>query len=490
MKNILIMKVTAITTILFLLLFAQSTKGQSTTFEYLLSTQMDEIFMEIVETADGSIYFSGDLSTIEHPYYKTSLIAKLDNNGVLIDSNILTYPNKSLFVHRLLSVDSNNFVVVASVFDTIGWNTKSGIVLYNMDEDLNLTNQTIYCFDTVYSLIDIYAYLEPDSNIMTSIALHIPPQNPKTSIYEFNSNFDSLRAKYYPDGARIINSFKHLSDGNYWMLNMLLGQYELYDSALNIIDEQDIPDWLKGNQSVVWDTDSSFYLVGKATHSSPPHNLGFIKQFHPMDTTGHIYNHWNISDTVDYPAFWGGIDFNNKDSIFIGGTRNMWGSYYNRWPSWFIILQTDSLLNIRWERFYGGDAYYMMGKLIATNDGGCLVAGTRYDYLNTTDLETDIIILKLNSEGLITSNPGKPSVEMHEAIVYPNPGTSVINVRIAIQYKQSVFELFDINGRHILKENFVGTLGTVNTTFLEQGTYIYRITSDDGLFETGKWVKQ
>jgi hypothetical protein len=451
---------------------------------------MGETFKEIVETADGSIYFSGCLSTIEQPYYYSTLLAKLDNNGVLIDSIILTFPEKSVFVYRLFSVDSNNFIVIASVFDTIGWHTMSGILFYNMGENLDLTNQTLYSFDSVYSLIDIYAYLEPDNNLMTSIALHIPSQAPKLLFYEFNNNFDSLRSKYYPDETGIITSFKSLQNGNYWMLNLDLGQYFLLDSALNIIDRQDTPDYLTGNQSVIWDTDTSFYLLGKAVYPGPPHNLGFIKQFHPMDTTGHIYNHWNISDTVDFPAFWGGIDFKNKDSIFIGGTRNMWGSYYNRWPSWFIVLQTDSLLNIRWERFYGGDAYYMMGKLIATNDGGCLVAGTRYDYLNTTDLETDIIILKLNSEGLITRNPYKPSIEMHEAIVYPNPGTNVINVRIAVQHKQSVFELFDINGRHILKENFVGTLGTVNTTFLEQGTYIYRITSDDGLFETGKWVKQ
>ena len=148
------------------------------------------------------------------------------------------------------------------------------------------------------------------------------------------------------------------------------------------------------------------------------------------------------------------------------------------------------MLNIRWERFYGGDAYYMMDKVVATHDGGCLVAGTRYDYLNTTEQETDIIILKLNSEGLILGNPENPGIKMHEAIVYPNPGNEEIKVRIAVQHKQSLFGLYDLNGRLILKENFAGTEGTVNTTFLPSGTYIYKITSEDGLYESGKWVKQ
>lgn len=464
--------------------------SQNTTFEYLLSTPLDEQFHEIVETDDGTIYYSGLLSNIEYPYHKNALIAQLDVNGNLMDSIVLTEADKSIFVYRLHITDSNGFVVVASIFDTTGWQTQSAILLYNMDENLNLSNETIHYFDSTYSLIDIYSYLEPNGDILTNIPLHIPPQVERSYIYKFNSSFDSIRAKYYPDESRTIISFKLLPNGNYWALNTNLRQYELLDTAFNIVSTQRIPDYLRGNQSVAWDTDSSFYLVGENLYPPPSHNLGFIKQFHPLDTTGHLYNHWRISDTVDYPAFWGGIDFKNKDSIFIGGTRNMWSSYYNPWPSWFIILQTDSLLNIRWERFYGGDAYYMMGKIVATYDGGCLVAGTRYDYLNLTEQETDIIILKLNSEGLITNRHDNPVIDMQEAIVYPNPGNEVINVRIAAQHKESVFELLDMNGRHILKQNLTGTHGIIKTTFLKHGTYIYKISNNNGLFENGKWVKQ
>ena len=386
---------------------------------------------------------------------------------------------------------NEDFTIVASIIDTSNSHSKSGIVFYNMDEELNFTNQTVYLFDSTYILDDITANINANGNIISGISIRVlPPQVTRSFIYQFSSDFDSLNAKFYPDEARMISNLKDLSNGNYWFINTSLRRYEFIDSTLNVVSTQKVPDKLVANYGVVWDTDTSFYLLGDNIFPIPSHNLGFIRQFHPMDTTGHIYNHWRVSDTVDFPAFWGGIDFKNKDSIFIGGTRDMWGSYYNRWPSWFVILQTDSLLNIRWERFYGGDAYYMMGKLIATNDGGCIVAGTRYDYMNTYEQETDIIVLKLNGDGLITSNQGKPSIEMHEAIVYPNPGNAEIVVRIAVQYKHSVFELFDINGRHILKKDFTGTQGQVNTTFLENGTYIYRITSNDGLFETGKWIKQ
>jgi hypothetical protein len=486
------MKVQKIILIIVILLSYNNISSQNSTFEYLSSSHLDEYFSDIVETTDGSIYFSSRLSTIEKPYKKSVLVTKLDAYGSLIDSVTITFPNKSMYIYHMFATNNEIFTIVAGIFDTLIERTKSGIVFYNMDEELNFTNQTVYLIDSTYTLDAIFANIKADGDIMASIAVRVlPTQVSRSFIYQFSSDFDSINAKFYPDEARVISNFKDLLNGNYWLLNMSLSRYELLDSLLNFVSTQKIPNVISPNYGVVWDTDTSFYLLGDGIlPSSSPHNLGFIRQFHPMDTTGHIYNHWNVSDTVDFPALWGGIDFKNKDSIFIGGTRDIWVGFYNRWPSWFIILQTDSLLNIRWERFYGGDAYYMMGKLIATNDGGCIVAGTRYDYMNTTELETDIIVLKLNGDGLITSNQGKPSIEMHEAIVYPNPGNAEIVVRIAVQYKQSVFELFDINGRHILKQDFTGTQGKVNTTFLENGTYIYRITSNDGLFETGKWIKQ
>jgi len=478
--------------ILSLLYFTQDIKSQGTTFEYLLSSSLDESFWDIIETSDNNIYFIGGLSSVQHPYKDYGLIVKLDKYGNLIDSIVVSSPDKSMQITRILPSVNQELVLVTSIYDTLGTVRAVSIRLNIMDNDLNLHNQSDFMFPSTYRLVHLSASIESTGNILVGGAVSIQGSVPRPYFYEFNSDFDSLKAKFYLDDGGIFSNLKALDNGSYWMLNMISNQYEILDSELNIVSVQKVPNRLSSNYGVVWDTDTSFYLLGDGIQQSTPHTLGFIRQFHPMDTTGHIYNHWNVSDTIDFPAFWGGIDFKNKDSIFIGGTRNIaiTGNYYTRWPSWFVILQTDSLLNIRWERFYGGDAYYMMGKLIATNDGGCIVAGTRYDYMNTTELETDIIVLKLNHDGLITSNQGKPSIEMHEAIVYPNPGDKEIVVRIAVQYKHSVFELFDINGRHILKQNFTGTQGKVNTTFLENGTYIYRITSNDGLFETGKWIKQ
>ncbi len=474
---------------IFLILFAANLNSQNTTFEYLLSSPLDEYFTDIIEYEDGTIYLTGRLSNVEQPNYIKALVVKLDPSGNFLDSIVFSLSEKNTYLNQIFQTDNGEFDVVASVYDKVDLYKNAGVAIYRMNEQLDLSNGSIYYLPPSLDLASVYSNKSTNGNILIGIAVNMPII-PKAYFYIFNSDYDSLNAMFFPNEARVISHVQDIQNGQYWMLNDLLDQYELLDSSLNIITTQKVPEVLTSNYGVKWDTDTSFYLLGDQFNPHPPHTLGFIHQFHPIDTTGYLSNHWRVSDTLDFPALWNGLDFQNKDSLFIGGTRNMWTGYYNPWPSWFVVLQTDSMLNIRWERFYGGDAYYMMGKVVATRDGGCLVAGTRYDYLNTTEHETDIIILKLNSEGLITGSPEKPQIEMHEAIVYPNPGNEEIKVRIAMQHPQSTFELFDMNGRFVLRENFVGTEGVVNTTFLPQGTYLYKITSPDGLNESGKWVKR
>ncbi len=85
---------------------------------------------------------------------------------------------------------------------------------------------------------------------------------------------------------------------------------------------------------------------------------------------------------------------------------------------------------------------------------------------------------------------GKPSPIVHNAIVYPNPGNSVLRVRVAVQYKQSLLRLYDMNGRLVLQQKINGKLATIHTDFLPKGTYVYKITGEKGLYESGKWVKE
>lgn len=155
-----------------------------------------------------------------------------------------------------------------------------------------------------------------------------------------------------------------------------------------------------------------------------------------------------------------------------------------------VVLQTDSLLNIRWERFYGGDAYYVMYKLIMSQDGGCLVIGIRFDYQNETWDRSDIVILKLNKEGLLVGGlPKAQHKAMQEDIVYPNSGSNELRVRVGKQHLFWTFSLYDLNGRLLLQQTRERTDAAFDVSSFSSGTYIFKITNAEGLYESGKWVK-
>ncbi len=484
-----------ITTILIMcmLVLPFINEAQNSTFEYSFISNSNDMVYDIAETSNDDIFFCGSIAKASNKYYQSMLFVKLNQYGDLVDSLTLKIDGRSIFAKRLLNNYTNDFIVVSMISDTLVTRNETGLALFNLDTDFNLSNGTIYNFDSIYLFEEVCATILSNNNILASIALRIHPSGPRSYIYEFNSGFDSIDSKYYPDDSRIISHVHELPNNNIWTLNMLLFRYELLDTNYNVIETQKVPHSILSNYGVAWETDTSFYLVGHNTENfSEPYNISYIKQYNPIDTSGHIYNYWRSTDTVDFPAVWNGIDFKNKDSIFIGGTKNI--DFYSPWygyqKSWFVVLQTDSLLNLRWERFYGGDAYYIMTKLIASNDGGCIIAGQRYDYEVATEEEFDIIILKLNNEGLLTTTNEDTVFNMQEAIIYPNPGNGVINLRIGIQHTESLFELFDINGRQIISQRFTSSHGSITTTFLKNGTYIYKITNDNGLFEGGKWIKQ
>ncbi len=465
------------------------------TWEFSLITSNDLYLIDIINH-NNQLFISG-WKRIPESNYQKGFVYKLTESGQLVDSTFLSKTDTAILMSNFLN-GKNEKLILSYVFsDTTPNHTNSGFCLEKIDTLLSLSDIKQFPFPSNFGKVNLFIRYSLDSSILVSGAYY-NPYTPRMYIYNTSNKFDSIKARYYPNANNIYcMDIKQLSNKSYWLIQANHSKYVLIDSSLNLISSSQgaIPRWIKGNYGIKWDSDTSFYLVGDYIANLSrftDHDLGFFHQFDPFDSTNIVFNSWQANDTVDFPAFFGALDYTNKDSIYIGGIKNMvlYDPWFGKQPSWYVLLQTDSMLNIRWERFYGGDACYNMTKLIATSDGGCIMAGTRFDFKEHPMVrERDIYILKVNSEGLITSN-GKVSSIVHEAIVYPNPGKEYLKVRVGVQHKQSTVKLFDITGRMILKNTIEGTSAIINTQFLKSGTYVYTITNNNGLNEIGKWVKE
>lgn len=133
-------------------------------------------------------------------------------------------------------------------------------------------------------------------------------------------------------------------------------------------------------------------------------------------------------DTVDIPARTQSIASTNG-GFYFGGTSNfkIWEYPYGFERSWFMIMKTDSALNLEWTKEYGGDAYYFMTGIMATSDGGGIAYGTRQD-TTKGNFNRDPFMIKFDKNGMITFTKTFPQTKKMFA-VYPNPASNTLNVK-------------------------------------------------------------
>jgi hypothetical protein len=200
--------------------------------------------------------------------------------------------------------------------------------------------------------------------------------------------------------------------------------------------------------------------------------------------TANIY--YKDPDMLEYPAFTTNISING-DNIYLFGISNFTTSpLYNTIDSWYHVIKVDSDLNTIWEKWYGGDACYFPRSVCATNDGGCILTGTKYDE-NYPDQLLDGYILKVDSDGLITWEKEIP-LPNSIAQVFPNPGKEKLIIKSTLT--ETEFLLTDLQGKSILQQKITDENTEINTQNLNPGIYLWTLKKEGKTVESGKWIKE
>ncbi len=465
-----------------------SATAQQVTFEYNLHLENKNVACyNIIETKNDEVFFVGKYGNL-NSNNSGGIIIKLNSYGQLVDSLNISIDNRALRFTQIVEDTDNTLIVNGISSDTTLEKYNGSIELFRFDTQLNnLQKNSIHVSDfhnisSYMNSLDSNDFVISGSRFMGTV----PPPDTRFN-YRINSNLDSVYSFQGQNAATGCFYTKQINDTTFWML-ISLKRSILTDTLFRSTGEMGfLPYDITEDYWIKWDSDSSFYLIGDFINDDGNHEIGLLRMLHPMDTTGHIFKTISAEDTISFPAPFG-VDFKCKDSVFFGGTKNFW-VFPDNTPSYYVLRQTDSLLNTRWERFYGGDANYTLWSVFATKDGGCLMGGIRHDF-SYPDGQTDAYVLKVNSQGIVTHTLENPGIEMHEAIVFPNPGRSCINIRVAAQYAECTFRLYDINGVLIMEKELKGSLSEIDATFLKPATYIYKVFNTKGLSETGKWVKR
>lgn len=212
-----------------------------------------------------------------------------------------------------------------------------------------------------------------------------------------------------------------------------------------------------------------------------------------------LRTYFGREDTSDIASSHTSLDYTQKDLIYLGGTSNMYRQYgpyleapgFHHNDTWLLINCLDSMGNLQWQRYFGGDENYYLTSIRATEDGGVLLLGTSFDY-NSGVNRRNIHIIKLNNDILDNTD----FVEFDRQVdikLYPNPISNFLQFEIKtdnIQSESFNLQVYNINGQLLMQKQMRTGLSRFNTQNLLIGTYFYSITNGKNeLIKSGQFIK-
>jgi hypothetical protein len=205
-----------------------------------------------------------------------------------------------------------------------------------------------------------------------------------------------------------------------------------------------------------------------------------------LDSVANVMNSfiYGFADTSDRGAQ---VSFYHPDTLFLGGARNVQpfpedSTDFNH----LFVHKTSVSGEIVATAFYGASGMLSMGGVLATSDGGCIMAGQCYDFLTHPDSEVrDAVFVKVNPDGTITSLGDKmTSLNDNYFVVYPNPVRDRIFIKSHSNMKTRAL-LYSPTGVLISGHEFVSSAG-FEVSGLPSGIYLLQLLTPDGAAKTYK----
>ena len=188
------------------------------------------------------------------------------------------------------------------------------------------------------------------------------------------------------------------------------------------------------------------------------------------------------NDTTEKVPTKQAIDFFRPDELF-----HCCYSFVGMDEYWYlskriIVTKTDADLNITWKRCFVDGQYYPTG-VKANEDGGCWVYGF---VRQANDVERAAFVFRINADGTVDVN--ESGIEVRPYCFYPNPAKDQLRFQYSPDVQPRQVDLYDLQGRLVHTQS--GSFESIDLSRLPAGTYMLRVTTEDGSVYSDKVVKE
>lgn len=420
----------------------------------------------------------------------------IKNNGDTMSKEYRFNDSTSIFAY-IEQIPNGNYKVLGSIMHPPDY--FSDLLILELDGNFNIVNQKVIQLpgmETFYSW-----KMKRFLNSYYLLASTAGPTSTPTWIgdpyfIKFNSEFDTIQTHHLKlSGRQAIDDFIVAHDSSH--LIAFAGSYipqpsgygknnEVYiDTNLNITGYRLFSVRFDTFQAD-WITDSTFLLACNS-YTTPDYlyNQCFLK----TDTLMQIFQEqqFGIPDTNDWRALLTTFVRDSTGNIYFLGSKNGIPTFWPTEPSWLRVGMMNSSFEPVFERFYGGDAYYLPMLVIRTSDSGLLIYAKRYDWNNHLNFN-DAFFLKVNSEGLLTGVPDEHICPYKPFTLSPNPGNSYFEIKLILP--EAILKLTDLSGKTLFSKQIVQGNTMVDCTGFPLGIYLVTIVNPNGDVFTQKWIKQ
>jgi hypothetical protein len=489
-KNVLLIS------LLLILFLIQKSYSQQSFMKYHYTQSNERSFSIIQDKNDNYVVagYVGDYNTLVYP-----IAYKFDKNGNPKDSLILNAfnDNIALFVNSFQIGDYYYFTGISKPNASSTLNKK--ILFVKTDTSLNVITTKFSTFPNDNSdILLMNTRVDNDTDfIIVGHRVRMTDSRISGFLYKISQNGDSINSRinsfdsvsFYPDLLiDSLNNYYIFKYGSHYLDSNVVIKF---DKDLNYITRYKIPELARRAYTPLWVNDS-VYTVGSRAMD------GIYSNYDRMFVMKADFN-GNIIDSVtfgkphlyNYPASYCRNLAENKKYYFFGGysAHSIFGSPYGTTKSWLFVAKMDKDLNVKWENYYGYDAYETADMILATNDGGCILLASRddlYDNLN----QLDIMLLKLDSNGTTTWTK-TITIPKPKITIFPNPAHTTITLRLAAPGdRPQQLTVYNHLGQSVLQRQTTEELTTLNISHLPAGVYLMEGRTRKGKRFSGRFVKE
>ncbi len=479
-----IMKKTGLVLSLFFI-YTLSVNAQNT-FELLVENNLDEMLLDVCELPDGNFIITG---AYKAPNQNHGYLIKLNEEGAIIDS---VYLNEYSYctLHNI-HFYNNELYVLAALKENTDTNFTLGLFILNTDfEILDVKTNTLPGYKHIGLLNSI---IDSDSNLVMGGIVNDYDINGEYLglegfLYKISMTGDSISSIFFNEDLHKV-PYGIIENNDSTGYHAFIKEYNNNSLCSKILLN-------KGLEEVsVVDLSSEIYALNDAlhssTHASPVRindssillsgregaNEGFFS-FTTTDndlivSSNYIENENMINGAICY------TNSKNGNNIYSGYTSNVNISnfYYSHDTTHIHILKFDEQLNTIWHKVIGGDACYNLYRVLACNDGGCLILASRYEYGHDLYEIRSVYVAKVNQDGEFV---WQRTVSLSNTIsIYPNPAIHTINFTTPDNVSITGYSVFNLNGDLILSRK--AKSNSVNIDMLAPGAYIIQLNTNMGL---------